>query len=47
MDLQLRGVEAHLTASLRIDGPNANTVWSDINVTQWDVENISVPNQGD
>ena len=47
MDLQLRGVEAHLTASLRIDGPNASTLWSDINVSQWDVENISVPHQED
>ncbi|XP_044414949.1 uncharacterized protein [Triticum aestivum] len=42
----IRGVEAHLRASLRINGPQSHA-WQDINVTQWTVKHVRVPRQDD
>jgi hypothetical protein len=39
-------VEAHLRASLRINGPQSHA-WQDINVTQWTVKHVPVPRQDD
>ena len=46
MCLQLRGMEAHLSAALRINGAPSST-WSDINVTRWPKKFYDVPRQSD
>jgi len=43
LGLQVRGMEAHLRAARRVNGIESNA-WEDINVTQWPVWNINVPN---
>ena len=46
MCLQLRGMEAHLSAALRINGA-LNSTWPDINVTRWPKKLYDVPRQSD
>lgn len=46
MHLQLHGMEAHLSASLRLNGA-PSSVWQDINVTEWTIRIINVPIQDD
>ena len=42
LGLQVRGMEAHLRAAMRVNGIESNA-WEDINVTQWPVLLIKVP----
>ena len=42
LGLQVRGMEAHLRAAMRVNGIESNA-WEDINVTQWPVRNINMP----
>ena len=42
LGLQVRGMEAHLRAAMRVNGIESNA-WEHINVMQWPVWNINVP----
>ena len=42
LGLQVRRMEAHLRAAMRVNGIESNA-WEDINVMQWPVRNINVP----
>jgi hypothetical protein len=46
MCIQLRGMETHLSAALKITS-GGRSVWPDINVTQWPKRVIDVPFQKD